>query len=66
MPDLEISNLPSLPGAALQSVDAIPLTDLSASETKKITAKDLIQNGIALIDPGSIPADKVVFSLPPG
>ena len=66
MPDLEISNLPPLSGAALQSTDPIPLTDLSASETKKITAKDLIQNGIALIDPGSIPADKVVLSLPAG
>ena len=62
MPDLEISNLPALAGPALQGVDPIPLTDLSASETKKITAKDLIQYGIQFIDDGSIPGDTVSYT----
>ena len=66
MPDFEISNLPAMSGTALQGIDPIPLTDLSASETKKITAKDLIQNGIALIDAGSIPGDKFNYTPPPG
>jgi len=59
MPDLEISRLPELQGPGLATTDAVPLADLSASETKKITAKNLIQSGIALIDAGSIPYDKI-------
>lgn len=59
MPDLEISKLPQLSGGSLQSADPIPLTDLSASETKRISAKDLIQYGLSLIDDGSIPSDKI-------
>ena len=59
MPDLEISKLPSLAGDNLQASDPVPLSDLSASETKKITVKDLVQAGIGLIDDGSIPSDKV-------
>ena len=66
MPDLEISRLPGLAGSGLQATDPLPLTDLSASETKKITAKELIQFGVALIDPGSIPADKINYTPPPG
>ena len=59
MPDLEISQLPELFGPGLQTTDAFPLADLSASETKKITAKNLIQAGVALIDDSSIPYAKV-------
>ena len=59
MPDLEISQLPELFGPGLATTDAFALADLSASETKKITAKNLIQAGVALIDDGSIPAAKV-------
>ena len=59
MPDLEISKLPALAGDNLQASDPVPLSDLSASETKKITVKDLVQAGIGLIDNGSIPSDKV-------
>ena len=59
MPDLEISKLPELSGKALQGKDLIPLTDISASETKRIDAKELIQHGLTLIDDGSIPGDKV-------
>ena len=59
MPDLEISKLPELSGPGLADLDVLPLADLSASETKKITAKNLIQASVALIDDGSIPWDKV-------
>ena len=59
MPDLEISQLPELSGPGLANTDVLPLADMSASETKKITAKSLIQSGIALIDNGSIPYDKI-------
>ena len=59
MPDLEISNLPSLAEASVQATDPLPIADLSASETKKVTVKDLIEAGVALIDNASIPAVKV-------
>ena len=66
MADLRISELPALSGQSLQDIDLLPITDVSASETKKITAEDLIQYGIELLPPGSIPGDKVIYDLPPG
>lgn len=60
MPDLEISNLPALAGTGLADGDTLPVVDISASETKKVTAKDLVQSGIALVDDASIPAAKLV------
>ena len=59
MPDLEISNLPSLAEAGIAATDPLAIADLSASETKKVTVKDLIEAGVALIDAGSIPSAKV-------
>jgi len=64
MPDLEISKLPVLAGSALQATDPLPLADLSASETKKVTVKDLLQSGIALIDDLSIPSSKFQLIIP--
>ena len=64
--DLKISGLPPLAGALLQAADPLAVADLSASETKKVTVKDLVQGGVALIDDGSIPSAKVNFTLPPG
>ena len=58
MADLRISQLPPLTGAILQADDALPIVDGSASETKKITSKDLVQSGIALIDDGQHPQRK--------
>lgn len=66
MPDLEISQLPALSGSGLQATDPIPLADISASETKKITAKDLVQSGVALIDSASIPATALSYPLSAG
>ena len=59
MPDLEISNLPALAEAGVAATDPLAIADLSASETKKVTVKDLIEAGVALIDAASIPAAKV-------
>lgn len=59
MPDIPISQLPLLSGTGLAADDSLPLADVSASETKQITAKDLVQSGIQLIDAGSIPGDKI-------
>ena len=55
MADLQISQLPSLAEANIAATDEIPLVDVSASETKKVTAKALVEKGVALIDAGSIP-----------
>ena len=43
-----------------------PLLTAARRETKQITSKDLVQAGVALIDPGSIPGDKVNVTLAPG
>lgn len=59
MPDIPISQLPPLSGTGLAVNDSLPLADVSASETKQITAKDLVQSGIQLIDAGSIPGSKI-------
>ena len=53
MADLQISQLPVLTSVA--AADDIPIVDISGSETRRITAKNLIQQGVALIDAGSIP-----------
>ena len=59
MPDLEISNLPALAEAGVSANDPLAIADVSASETKKVTVKDLIEAGVALIDTGSIPSAKI-------
>ncbi|MFZ9260904.1 MAG: hypothetical protein ACO23G_10755 [Limnohabitans sp.] len=59
MPDREISKLPELPLASLQATDPLAIADLSASETKKITAKSLVQASLSLVDDASIPLIKV-------
>ena len=59
MPDLEISNLPALAEAGVQATDPVAVADLSASTTKKVSVKDLISAGVALIDDAAIPAAKV-------
>jgi hypothetical protein len=64
MADLSISQLPVLTGALLQATDPIAVADLSASETKKITAKEFVQGAVALIDDLSIPGAKVNVTIP--
>ena len=55
MADLQISQLPSLAEANIAATDELAIVDKSASETKKVTAKALVEKGVALIDSGSIP-----------
>ena len=55
MADLQISQLPQLAEADLAAGDELAIVDDSASETKRITAKALVEKGVALIDAGSIP-----------
>jgi len=59
MPDLEISNLPALAEAGVAATDPLAIADISASETKKVTVKDLIEAGLTFIDNTSIPAAKI-------
>jgi hypothetical protein len=57
--DLKIAELPSLAGADLAAGDLLPVSDVSASETKKINAKDFVEAAVDLIDNGSIPSAKL-------
>ena len=67
MADKKISELTALTGA-LNPADALAIADDSASQTKKISPKDLIEQGVLLIADGSIPIDKIDGSggVPPG
>jgi hypothetical protein len=53
-----------LAAASLQATDPLAVADLSASETKKITAKDLVQAAMAMVAPGSLPSAAIKFPLP--
>jgi hypothetical protein len=66
--DSRISALTRLPEAAVAPTDLLPIADLSASETKAITAKDLLEGVVINMDAGSIPASKINFAagLPSG
>lgn len=58
--DLRISELPELKGVDVQANDDIAVADYSSSETRRLKVKELIQNGVQLIDDGSIPGAKLV------
>ena len=61
MADVRIADLPVLLQADLDAADVLAIEDTSASETKKITSKELVQGGvITLIDDGVIPGAKLV------
>jgi len=61
MSDVRIADLPVLLQADLAAADVLAIDDTSASETKKITSKELVQGGvITLIDDGVIPGAKLV------
>ena len=55
MSDYRISDLNLLAEADLAADDDLVIVDDSASETKRIKAKALIEKGVSLIDAGSIP-----------
>lgn len=59
MADLKITSLPALAEGSIQATDALAVADLSATETKKVTVKDLVAAAVTLLDAGDIPASKV-------
>jgi hypothetical protein len=61
MADLKISELAALAGGDLASGDLLPVVDVSASETKKITVTDLVGNAVTLIADATIPGAKILF-----
>lgn len=65
MADLIISQLPSFAAGLLVDGDLFPFTDISASETKKIEAKQLFDQGVLLLSAKQIPADKVDLTFAP-
>ena len=66
MADLQITQLPELGSAQLQATDPIALADVSATETKKITAKNFVQGAFGLVDAASIPATALSYPLTAG
>lgn len=59
MSDQRITQLTALPKTGIAATDVLPIADISASETKKVTAKDLVAAGIDLVDAGEIDLAKL-------
>lgn len=59
MADQRITQLTQLNEADVASTDVLPIVDISASETKKVTAKDLFEAGAGLADSSSIDLAKL-------
>ena len=59
MADQRITQLTALAKASVAATDVLPIADVSASQTKKVTAKDLVDAGLDLIDVASIDLDKL-------
>ena len=59
MANQSISQLNKLTIDALAANDPLAIVDVSASETKKIEAKDLVQGGLSLVDANSIDLAKL-------
>lgn len=59
--DLRITELSSLAGADLTAIDLLAVADISASETKKVTVKDLLEGGFDDVADGSLSSAKVAF-----
>jgi hypothetical protein len=57
--DQRITQLTALPKASVAATDVLPIADVSASQTKKVTAKDLVDAGLDLVDAASIDLDKL-------
>ena len=61
MADLRISELQTLAGANLAAGDFLPIADISASESRKITVTDFVGNAVTLIADDTIPSGKILF-----
>ena len=67
--DLRISELAALASADLAAGDFLPVADVSASESKKITVTGFIGKAITLVADTTIPSGKILFndgSIPSG
>lgn len=62
MADLRITELQTLAGVDLAAGDFLPLADVSASESKKITITDFIGNAVTLLASNTIPSGKILFN----
>lgn len=62
MADLRISELATLAGVDLAAGDFLPVADVSASESKKITVTDFVGNAVTLIADATIPNAKILFN----
>lgn len=62
MSDLRISELLQLAGSNLAAGDFLPIADVSASETRKITVTDFFGNASTLIADATIPSAKILFT----
>ena len=63
MADLQITQLPSIASGSVAGTDPLALADVSGSQTVKVTVKDLITKGVAVIDAGTIPATSLSYPL---
>lgn len=59
MADQRITQLNQLNKAGVDAADVLPIADISASETKKVTAKDLFEAGATVADNGTIDLAKL-------
>ena len=59
MADQRITQLTALSASGVADIDLLPIVDISASETKKVTAKDLVTAGVALINSSTIDIAKI-------
>lgn len=59
MADQRITQLVALPKAGVAQDDVLPIVDVSSSETKKVTAQDLVDAGLDLIPLSSIDLNKL-------
>ena len=59
MADLKITGLRQISADEVNNVDVYPLADVSANETRKITATDVAKSTVRLIPDGSIPYSKI-------
>jgi hypothetical protein len=57
--DQRITQLNQLAEADVAAIDVLPIVDISASETKKVTAKDIFEAGATLADNSSIDIAKL-------
>ena len=64
MADLRVSDLPALDAVDVEAVDPLLISDISASESKKIDVKSLVTAGVGLMEDGSINPGKISYPLP--